>query len=225
MTSTPHLQNGVAWSWRFYSLQSVLRRQPNQRSARGHSMRCDTSSRSNLTTGSQHQSGGRPLVPTPPRTILRFIRRRCHMLNLTGPPRTLPAHGFENGAPEALSPPSSKPPAHRCAYRTPVFRRESGNVVLLVRTRWRSFNSRLSVLTVTAYRLARGGAPVGPGPRLPRIRHQPEWDQQHETPHPRHASRGRASWRRNGVLRPPRCLALSHRPPARSALQTIQAMS
>jgi hypothetical protein len=31
------------------------------RPARGHSMRCGTSSRSKLTTGSQHQSGRRPL--------------------------------------------------------------------------------------------------------------------------------------------------------------------
>jgi hypothetical protein len=42
--------------------------------ARGHSMRCDTSSRSNLTTGSQHQSGGRPPCQRPARRTC-FIQR------------------------------------------------------------------------------------------------------------------------------------------------------
>ncbi len=91
--STP--PDSAARSWRIYSLQSVLRCRPKP--ARGHSMRCGTSSRSNLTTGSHAPKWWSTSLPTPHRRYSVSSVAVCdHMLNLTG--HYLRLHGDSSAA-------------------------------------------------------------------------------------------------------------------------------
>src|SRR5215211_5925426 len=81
MTSTPHLQHGAAWSWRIYSLQSVLRCRPTADTEAQYA--CGTSSRSNLTTGSRAPKWRPTSPPTPHRPCsVSFVAVCGHMLNL-----------------------------------------------------------------------------------------------------------------------------------------------